>query len=401
MIRVVRIIDRLNIGGPAKHVTWLSAGLDPARFETTLITGTVPEGEGDMSYFAHEAGIHPIVINEMSREIGPRDLIVVARILRELWRIKPHIIHTHKAKAGAVGRVAAFFYKWLHPGRCYVVHTYHGHIFHSYYSAAKTRLFVLIERMLARFATDRIITISEQQRREIGEEFGVGSADQHRVIPLGIDFAESPRADGNLRREFGLAEDAVLIGIVGRLCEVKNHELFLEAAALFLKDISTSRPYFVIIGDGHLRDGLEQRTRELGISEQVIFTGFRRDANALYDELDLVALTSLNEGTPLTVIEGMSRGRSVVATEVGGVVDILGGREKQEGALTIWEHGVTVPSRDAIAFAQGLKYLIERPELRREMGARGQAFVHGRLSKERLVREIEGLYVELVEEDSA
>lgn len=397
MITVVRIIDRLNIGGPSKHVTWLTAGLDSTRFETTLITGTVPDGEGDMSYFAQQAGLEPIVISEMSREIGPRDIVVIAKIVRELWRVKPQIIHTHKAKAGAVGRSAALIYKWLHPGKCRVVHTYHGHIFHSYYSATKTKLFVIIERTLARVATDRIITISEQQRREIGEEFGVGNAAQHRVIPLGIDFNESPRGDGSLREEFGLPEDALLIGIVGRLCEVKNHEMFLEAAAQCLKEAgSTSRAWFVIIGDGHLRGGLEARAKELGILDRVVFTGFRRDANALYEELDVVALTSLNEGTPLTVIEGMSRGRAVVATEVGGVVDLLGKRVGQEEALTIWEHGITVSSRDAAGFAEGMQYLIDRPELRREMGERGRAFVHERLSKERLIREIEGLYTELV-----
>jgi glycosyltransferase involved in cell wall biosynthesis len=395
---VVRIIDRLNIGGPAKHVTWLSAGLDKNRFQTTLITGTVPPGEGDMSYFAREAGLQPVVIPEMSREIGPRDVVVVAKILRELWRIKPQVIHTHKAKAGAVGRAAALIYCALHPGRCRVIHTYHGHIFHSYYSPAKTKLFVMIERALAWLATDRIITISEQQRREIHEEFGVGSAKQMRVIPLGIDFAESPRAKNDLRVEFGLEKDALLVGIVGRLCEVKNHELFLEAAALMLKaEVATlEKVYFVIIGDGHLRELLEKRAKELGIEESVLFTGFRRDANALYDELDLVALTSLNEGTPLTVIEGMSRGRAAVATEVGGVVDLMGKRERVEGKLSIWEHGLTVPSRDAETFAEGMKYLIDRPELREEMGQRGKKFVYERLSKERLISEIEGLYEEVL-----
>src|SRR5689334_13142573 len=132
-IRVVRIIDRLNVGGPAKHVTWLTAGLDPERFETTLITGVVPEGEGDMGYFARAAGVEPIVIEEMSRELGFGDVIVIFKILRELFRLKPQIVHTHKAKAGAVGRVAATIYKWLTPSalrlrrrKLAVVHTYHG-----------------------------------------------------------------------------------------------------------------------------------------------------------------------------------------------------------------------------------------------------------------------------------
>lgn len=397
-IRIVRIIDRLNIGGPAKHVTWLTAGLDPELFDSVLITGTVPDGEGDMSYFAHEAGIEPIVIPEMSREIGPRDLIVIFKLLGHLWRLKPQIIHTHKAKAGAVGRVAAFLYRCLRPGQCRVVHTYHGHIFHSYYSPAKTRLFVTIERILARFATDRIITISEQQRREIGEDFRVGRPDQLQVIPLGIDLDEARPSNSSFRAELGLDQQALLIGIVGRLCEVKNHKLFLEGAAEFLKNTadSTLKPYFVIIGDGHLRAELEASARELRISLQVIFAGFRREASTLYHELDLVALTSLNEGTPLTLIEGMNCGRAVIATEVGGVVDLLGERREGHGRLTIWDHGVTVPSGDAEAFAHGIRYLIERPELRQKMGASGRQFVHSRLSKKRLINEIQELYLELL-----
>src|SRR5262245_62292234 len=156
-IRVVRIIDRLNIGGPAKHGTWLTAGLDPARVETTLITGVVPKGEGDMSYFTRAAGVEPVIIEEMSRELSLGDIVVIFKILRELFRLKPHIVHTHKAKAGAVGRVAATIYKWLTPSalrlrprKLGVVHTFHGHIFHSYYGVAMTKFFITIERALAR-----------------------------------------------------------------------------------------------------------------------------------------------------------------------------------------------------------------------------------------------------------
>src|SRR5215468_6853980 len=196
-IRVVRIIDRLNIGGPAKHVTWLTAGLNPERFETTLITGVVPAGEGDMSYFARAAGVSPLVIEEMSRELSLGDMVVLFKILRELFRLKPHIVHTHKAKAGAVGRLAATIYKWLTPSalrlrprRLGVIHTYRGHIFHSYYGAAKTRLFLANERALARFCADRIVAVSERQRDEICGAFKVGRPDQFAVVPLGIDFDE-------------------------------------------------------------------------------------------------------------------------------------------------------------------------------------------------------------------
>src|SRR5215471_5788830 len=196
-IRVVRIIDRLNIGGPAKHVVWLTAELRKPGFETTLVTGTVPPGEGDMAYFADEAGVEPVVVKQMSRELSLRDTVVIAKLLCIFWKLRPDIVHTHKAKAGAAGRVAATLYKWLTPSalwlrprRCRVVHTYHGHIFHGYYGRAKTRLFLGIERAMARFCTDRIIAISPQQRAEINGRFKIGRADQYQVIPLGIDLGE-------------------------------------------------------------------------------------------------------------------------------------------------------------------------------------------------------------------
>ena len=401
-LRVVRIIDRLNIGGPAKHVTWLAAGLCDDEFATTLITGTVPPGEGDMSYFAREANVTPLVIREMSRELSPRDVLVIARLVRQLFKLKPQIVHTHKAKAGAAGRVAATIYKWLTPSalwlrprQCKIVHTYHGHIFHSYYGAAKTRLFIAIERALARLCTDRILVISEQQRREIGEHFGVGHAAQFRVVPLGLDLDEMKERRGALRREMGIADDEIAIGIVGRLCEVKHHALLLEAARLVVEASPTSRLRFVIVGDGHLRGDLEALSQKLGLADRVCFTGFRRDATALYGEFDIVALTSLNEGTPLTLIEAMACGRAIAATEVGGVVDVMGERRLAESGFAVWDHGVTAASRDAAGFARALRFLIERPELRREMGARGRVFVRTHCSKERLINDIKAVYYEL------
>src|SRR5262249_4002255 len=259
---------------------------------------------------------------QMSRELSLGDIVVILKILRQLFRLKPHIVHTHKAKAGAVGRVAALIYKWLTPTALWlrprkvgVVHTYHGHIFHSYYGAAKTRLFIAIERALARFCTDRIITISEQQRDEICRKFKVGRFPQFRVIPLGIDFNEVNSERLRLRKEIGGGDDT-LIGAVGRLCEVKNHAMLIESAAKLRAENLNAR--FVIVGDGHLRFELESLTKNSGAGESVIFTGFRDDAMSLYADFDIAALTSLNEGTPLTLIEAMSCGCAVASTEVGG-----------------------------------------------------------------------------------
>lgn len=404
-IRVVRVIDRLNIGGPAKHVAWLTDGLSEDDFETTLITGVVPPGEGDMSYFARRLKLEPIVINEMSRELSPRDVLVVAKLLRQFLKLKPQIIHTHKAKAGAAGRVAGMIYKWLTPSalwlrprQCRIVHTYHGHVFHSYYGPLKTRLFILIEQVLARTCTDRIIVVSEQQRHEICELFRVGRPQQFRVVPLGLDLDELAEVGGQPRAGFGVSSDEVTVGIVGRLCEVKNHAMLLESAASVINTRSSTEPLlrFVIVGDGHLRADVERKARELGVAGNIQFTGFREDATALYADFDIVALTSVNEGTPLTLIEAMGCGRPIAATEVGGVVDVMGSRRMSQDGFTIWDHGVTVPSRDADAFARALRYLIERPELRKQMGERGRAFVRANLSKGRLVSDIETIYRSLI-----
>lgn len=406
-IRVVRIIDRLNIGGPTKHVTWLTAGLDAEEFETTLIIGTVPPTEGDMGEYARAAGIRPILIKEMSRELGLSDAIVAYKLWRLLRQIQPDIIHTHKAKAGAVGRTAAMLYRWLTPSSlwfrprpCRVAHTYHGHVFHSYYGGLKTKLIVAIERTLARLCTDRIITISEQQRREIHEDFSVGHPAQFRVIPLGIECEEAShvRPSKSLRAEYGIQPDEFAVGIVGRLCEVKNHAMFLQAVACLLKTAPTlgARTKFFVLGDGHLREELETLSQSLGIANQVIFTGFRNDVVALYEELDLVALTSLNEGTPLTLIEAMNGGCAIVSTEVGGVVDIMGQRRAAVNGLQQWEHGLTVPSGDVSAFARALEYLLERTTLRQKMGIQGRTFVRSHLSRERLVRDVSNLYREML-----
>jgi glycosyltransferase involved in cell wall biosynthesis len=399
-LRVVRIIDRLNVGGPSKHVVWLTGGLDLDAYQTVLIAGTIAPDEGDMAYFARAAGVEPLVIDQMRRAVGPHDLIVVVKLLRHLLRLRPDIVHTHKAKAGAVGRVAVALYRWLTPSAlwlrprpCRVVHTYHGHIFHSYYGRLTTALVVAIERVLARLCTDRIITLSESQRDEITDRFRIAARDKVRVIPLGIDLSELPAGIGRLRADLGVTRDEVLIGTVGRLCEVKNHALLLEATARLVRD--GDRVRLVMVGDGHLRSWLEARARALGLGGAVTFLGFRRDALRLYPDLDLVALTSLNEGTPVTLLEAMACGRPVVATAVGGVVDLMGRRHREQDGFTVWDHGVTTPSSDPTVCARALRFLISQPMLRREMGARGQSFVRTHMSTTRLVCDLEKLYREL------
>ena len=408
-MKIVRVIARLNVGGPAKHVVWLSK-LGAPEYQSVLVAGTVPPGEDDMAYFATEMGVEPLYLPEMSREISIKDLVTIWKLYRLYVREQPDIVHTHTAKAGTVGRVAGLLYRWLtpraligHSRECRFVHTYHGHIFHSYYGPAKTRLFLLIERLLAKVATDRIIVLSEQQHQEINNQFKVGRGEQFAVVPLGLDlsvYTDWEKRGASVRHEFGAGPGDILVGIVGRLTEVKSHDLFLRVAAEFKKKYSflEQKVRFVIVGDGALRQSLEQQASALGLQQDVIFTGSRKDLEEVYPAFDIVALTSQNEGTPLTLIEAMANARPVISTAVGGVVDLLGTCSESNAGdnFQICERGVSVLPGDASAFADGLNRLIKDPELRREMGVHGLQFVSANYSRQRLLRDIKALYDQLL-----
>jgi len=407
--KVIRIIARLNVGGPAKHVVWLTSGLREAGFDSLLVAGSVPEGEEDMSYFADQAGVSPLYIPEMSREISLNDAITVWKLFRLFLRWRPDIVHTHTAKAGTVGRFAGFLYRWLTPGilvgkprKCKFVHTYHGHVFHSYYGRRRTQLFLAVERLLAKLVTDRLIVVSKQQSTEIGDVFRVGRPGQIKVIPLGLDldvFADHASRRAKFRQELYIHDDAILVGIVGRVTPIKNHEMFLNVVAR-LKAIDPAcrrqgAVRFIIIGDGSLRQRLELRKQSLGLDADVIFVGSRKDPEYFYPALDVVALTSRNEGTPLTLIEAMANARPVVATSVGGVVDLLG-EVIEDGPYQVCKRGISVPPGDEEAFVSALSRIIRDRSLRQELGSRGLEFVEVNYSKERLVEDIKSLYGELM-----
>ena len=361
-----------------------------------------------MSYFAYDSGVTPLYFQEMSREISLKDLVTVWKLFRLFLRERPDIVHTHTAKAGTVGRTAGFLYRWLTPsvliGRpryCKFVHTYHGHVFHSYYSRGRTRLFLAIERLLARLVTDRLIVVSKQQAIEIGEKFRVGRSGQIKVIPLGLDlgvFSDHASRRTKFRHELCIPDHTILIGIVGRLTEIKNHWMFLNVVAR-LKEIDPAcwrqgAVRFIIIGDGSLREDLEWQMQELGLEKDVIFVGGRKDPEYFYPALDVVALTSLNEGTPLTLIEAMANARPVVATRVGGVVDLLG-EVIEDGPYQVCARGLSVPAEDEEAFVAALSRIIRDRSLRQELGERGLEFVEVNYSKERLLEDIKSLYSEL------
>jgi len=275
-----------------------------------------------------------------------------------------------------------------------MVHTFHGHVFHSYYSPSKTRVFLAIEKVLAQ-ASDRIIVLSEQQLDEINSKFRVGKRERFSIVPLGIDVDQFDSNDvtrQRLRAEVGARDSDVVVGFVGRLTEIKNIQLLLKTAAL-MHDKSNIR--FAIVGDGHLRQSLEQEAATLGIIENTIFLGNRTDAADIYGALDLVALTSLNEGTPLSLIEAMAAGKPVISTAVGGVKDLLGRKLDEREAFTVCERGIRVDSFEPSDFQAGLSFLIENEGVRREVADRGKEFIRSRYSKERLIEDIKRLYREL------
>jgi glycosyltransferase involved in cell wall biosynthesis len=408
-MKILRVIARLNVGGPARHVVWLSEGLKSLGHDTVLVTGVVPAGEDDMNYFADAAGIKPITIQEMSRELSPKDLLAAWKIYQLILRERPDIVHTHTAKAGAVGRLAGLMYRWLTPSvltgkraRPRFVHTFHGHVFHSYYGPTKTKTFLAIERLLAR-GTDRIVVVSEQQRREIIEECRVGRSDQCEVIRLGLDldaFSNWQSRRSLVRAEIGATDGETVIGIVGRLTDVKNHEMFLNAAArmkaLIAPEDGATTVRFVIVGDGRLRVSLESKARELGLMDNMVFLGTRNDPENFYPALDMVALTSLNEGTPLTLIEAMANERPVIATAVGGVPDLLGALISDCQGYSICERGISVKSGDVDGFTRGLLCLLKDVSLRRRLSAAGKDFVYANYGKARLIRDISDLYARLL-----
>lgn len=403
-MRVMRLIARLNVGGPARHVVWLNEALAAGElgeeFEPLLVTGTVPEGEVDMTAFAAERGVTPIVVPSMSREMSAHDFIAVWDVWRLMVRLRPDVVHTHTAKAGAVGRLAGLLYRFvtpsmllLRPRRCRFVHTYHGHIFRHYYGAAKTRIVLFIERLLARVNSDRLIVLGEQQLHEIRDTFAIGKPEQYAIVPLGLDFSVlHGKADtgASLRAMWGIGETEKVVGIVGRLAAIKNHDLFLRMAARVSTGVR-----FVIYGDGGERDRLVRRAAELGIKSRVVFAG-THDADEIYASLDVAALTSRNEGTPLAIIEAMAAGKPVISTAVGGVVDLLGLVEQRIAAngsyFEIRERGVTASSDDAAGFAAGLEHLLHDELLRRRLVERGKAYVERVHTKRRLVDDIVGIY---------
>ncbi len=393
--KIVRVIARLNVGGPSIHAVLLTQGLNDDRWASVLVTGTVGKLEGDMGYFADAQGVTPLVVPELGREISWFDDLTALRKLVGIFRReRPCIVHTHTAKAGTLGRLAA-----LLAGVPIRIHTFHGHVFHGYFSPIKTALFLWIERCLA-VVTTKIVAISAAQRDQLSGTFRIAPREKFSVIPLGLDLAPFLAID-RIQEPDGRREDSrpFHIGFVGRLVPIKRPALAVDAFRR-LVEIRKGHvsPVLLFVGNGELREAVEDAAVRSGIRAHVRFIGWERDLGRVYEKLDVLLLTSENEGTPVALIEAMAAGVPFVATRVGGLPDLMAGREqvvRRDGGRTVfsvWDNGILVAPGDVDGAAAGMEYLLSDALLRRRMGDAGRAFVTARFSKERLVRDVATLY---------
>ncbi|MFH1045791.1 MAG: glycosyltransferase family 4 protein [Candidatus Omnitrophota bacterium] len=381
-IKVVRIIARLNIGGPAIHTILLSAGLNERLFETILVSGTPDEHEGDMQYLAREKGLTPQLIPELGRSVNiGNDWVAFKKLYALIKKEKPDIIHTHTAKAGTLGRLAGILYNLSSRHRCLLIHTFHGHVLQGYFSRWQTGGFIWIERILALF-TPVIIAVSASVKKDL-LTLRIGTAQKIAVIALGLELERYLAIDKNtkLKRPGG----AFTIGIVGRLVPIKNHQLFLDVAKKLKDTVEPGKKLqFLVVGDGHLRAELTSYAKKLGIEKEVTFTGWVQDLSSIYRDLDIATLTSLNEGTPVALIEAQAAACPCVATNVGGTAEVV---ENQKS-------GFLVASQDREGFTQSLQFLLRNPELISIMGNYGRQRVKEKFSQEKLIANIEALYTQ-------
>lgn len=384
-IKVLRIINRFNIGGPTYNATFLTRFISDD-FETVLIGGLPEEGEKDSLHITAEYGVNPILIEELKRNPGFSSDRKAYKKLKELIKeYQPDIVHTHASKAGALGRRAA--------KACnvpVVIHTFHGHVFHSYFGRAKTFLFKTIERRLAN-SSSGIIAISELQKKELALDHKICETDKIKVIPLGFDLNKFSRniEENRLltRSKFNLNEDDVTIAIIGRLAPVKDHGFFLNAIEIVLSKTTKSLRVF-IVGDGSEWGKIEKRVAEINkqFENRITMTSWITDIATFNAGMDIIGLTSKNEGTPVSLIEAQASGVPVITTDVGGVRDIVDDNET----------GFIIPVGDLEQYAEKLLELIEDEKKRKKMSQNGWPFVRDKFHYERLVKDMEDYYKELL-----
>jgi len=392
MPKVLRIINRLNLGGPTHNVAYLTKYLDK-KYETLLLSGTIDSTEESSEFLIKNLDITPRYIDAMQRELHPlKDYRAYKQIKKIIREYQPDIVHTHAAKAGAVGRLAA-----AHCKVPVILHTFHGHVFHSYFNPIKTKIFLAIERYLAKKSTC-IIAISEIQKKELCENYKIAACEKFTVIPLGFDLEKfntgKEQKRVSFRKKWHIADDEIAIGIVGRMVPVKNHDMFLTAFAQLLKS-TNKKVKAILIGDGECRTEIESKIQELHLTfsteknvqqeAPIVFCSWIKDVENAYPGLDIIALTSLNEGTPVSLIEAQAAGIPIVTTDVGGIKDIV--LENETAYI--------VDSNDVDAFAEKLLLLTENDGLRKDIAAKGFSHVNQKFSSTRLAADMSNLYDKL------
>ena len=385
-IRVLRVIARLNMGGPALHVAYLSAGLKERGYDTTLVAGSLAVGEESMAAVAEQLGVPIVTVPELHREISPvRDLRAVYHLAGLIRELRPQILHTHTAKAGTIGRLAAMLAGNAAPP--IVVHTFHGHVLRGYFGPVRSNLFRLLERFLAT-RTTALVAVSPEVRDDL-VALGIAPPEKFTVVRLGIELDERVAAtvDGvETRRLLGIAPDRFVVGWIGRMTGVKRTDDVLLAVRR-LRDRGVDA-LLCMVGDGPDRESVERRAHQLGIVRDSLFLGYQEDVAQFYAAFDALILPSANEGTPVSAIEALAGGRPVVATDVGGVPDVV--RDGVDGFL--------VEPGDVDAMADRLARLAADADLRRRMGEAGAESVRERYAVERLLDDVDRLYRSLLDD---
>ena len=383
-IKVLRIINRFNIGGPTFNATFLTRFMSDD-FETLLVGGLPEEGEANSLHILKEYGVEPLLIPEMKREPNFKsDRLALKKIKNIIEEFNPDIVHTHASKAGAIGRKAAF--------SCnvpIVVHTFHGHVFHSYFGKIKTTLFKNIERYLAKRSTG-IVAISKLQKKELSEDYRITSKEKIEVIPLGFDlkkFQENHKANRKIiRSKYNIEDDCIAICIIGRLAPVKDHFFFLNVIESLGLQTNKKIKIF-IVGDGELRKEIGKRVQLLtNTGIDIVMTSWILDIAEFNAGMDIMCLTSKNEGTPVSLIEAQASNLPVISTDVGGVADIV--LENETGFI--------ISRKDKVSFIEKLKLLVENDEIRNQMKSKGWDHVHLKFSYKRLALDMENYYKKLL-----
>jgi glycosyltransferase involved in cell wall biosynthesis len=388
MPKILRIINRFNLGGITYNVSYLSKYL-PAEYETLLVGGPEEEGESSSLHITDSLGLKPLIIKDLNREISLlKDYKSYRQLKKLIKEFKPDIVHTHASKAGAIGRLAAISCKVP-----VIVHTFHGHVFHNYFGKLKTTFYLTIERYLAK-RSSAIVTNSAKLKKELSEDFKITTAEKIHVVPLGFDLSKFQANQAEKRKEFRtkykIKDDELAISIIGRLAPIKNHELFFDAIEEITKH-SKQKIKAIIVGDGETRQYLESylKNKNLVYSDNADkncvfnFIGWQKDVDLILAGTDIVALSSKNEGTPVSLIEAQAAGKFIVTTNVGGVKDILNN-----------DCGF-VSENDEEFKALLLKAVNEHSVLDQKAKA-GIAFANERFSYKRLVNDMDTLYKKLL-----